>query len=151
MTSTSVPRRPAIRVWMMVMAMAVLATACRPKEPKLFPAAGEVRIGGKPAANIAVQFLPDEVVGEPRPTSFATTDADGRFQLRAPGGKDGAVLGGHSIILADCDEDRPAQGEASSRPPRLHGKYTTLAGKLRATVVENGPPLTIEVPAYGAQ
>jgi hypothetical protein len=125
----------------------LFATGCGPKEAKLVPVEGVVLIGGSPAANIAVQFLPDDVPGELRPTSFATTDADGRFRLLAPGGKEGAVVGGHAVILADCDEERPTQGESMRRPPRLHGKYTTLAGKLRADVVEGGPPVMIDVPA----
>lgn len=124
----------------------LLVAGCGRREAKLVPAEGILLIGGRPAANIAVQFLPDEVPGELRPTSFATTDADGRFRLLAPGGKEGAVVGGHAVILADCDEERPAQGEAPNRPPRLHGKYTTLGGKLRADVVEGGPPITIDVP-----
>lgn len=141
--------RPQHRAWLVcTVALAVLMTGCK-KEPKLVPAEGVVRIGGRPAANIAVQFMPDEVPNEPRPTSFATTDAEGCFRLLAPGGKQGAVIGGHTVILADCDEERPAQGEAPRRPPRLHGKYTTLAGKLRAKVVEGGPPIAIDVPAFG--
>lgn len=127
-----------------------LAIGCR-QEAKLVPVDGIVRIGGRPAANIAVQFLPDEVEGEPRPTSFATTDAEGRFRLIAHGGKEGAVAGGHAVILADCDEDRPPQGQPVRRPPRLHGKYSTIAGHLRATVAEAGGSVTIDVPALRPQ
>lgn len=138
---SSGPWATGLAVWI------VLAAGCGRREAKLVPAEGVLLIGGHPAANIAVQFLPDEVPGELRPTSFATTDADGRFRLLAPGGKEGAVVGGHAVILADCDEERPTQGEAVSRPPRLHSKYTTLGGRLRAEVLEGGSPITIDVPA----
>ncbi len=127
-------------------AAVALAAGCR-KEAKLVPVAGVVRIGGRPAANIAVQFLPDDLAGEPRPTSFATTDSDGRFRLIVQGGKEGAVAGGHAVILADCDEDRPPQGQPMRRPPRLHGKYATISGNLRATVAETGGEVLIDVPA----
>lgn len=129
---------------------AALAGGCR-KEARLVPVEGVVRIGGRPAANIAVQFLPDDVAGEPRPTSFATTDPEGRFRLMAPGGKEGAVTGGHAVILADCEEDRPPQGQPVRKPPRLHGKYTTIAGKLRATVADEGGEVTIDVPALATE
>jgi len=117
------------------------------KQARLVPVEGIVRIGGEPAANIAVQFLPDAVAGEPRPSSFATTDDEGIFRLLVAGDRQGAVVGQHSIILADCDEERPAQGERLQRPPRLHGRYSTMAGGLRATVEEDGGRLEIDVPA----
>ena len=126
------------------------ATGCR-KEAQLVPVEGYVRIGGRPAANIAVQFLPDDLPGEPRPTSFATTDAEGRFRLVAQDGKEGAVAGGHAVILADCDEDRPPQGQPVRRPPRLHGKYSTISGKLRANVAAEGGSVTIDVPALATE
>lgn len=128
--------------------MLILLPACG-KQARLVPVEGVLRIGGEPAANIAIQFLPEEVEGELRPTSFATTDDEGRFRLLVAGGKVGAVVGQHSIILADCDEERPAQGEPMRRPPRLHGKYSTLGGGLKATVGEEGGPLEVDVPALG--
>lgn len=137
---------PAKHALALTMAVSVaLGLGCR-KQPKLVPVEGIVLIGGEPAANISVQFLPDAVGGEPRPTSFATTEQDGRFSLLAPEGKQGAVVGEHSVILADCDEERPAQGTPLKKPPRLDGKYSTLAGRLRATVTENGQPIEIVVP-----
>ena len=59
------------------LALMALATAigCGSSAPTLVPAEGVVLIDGEPAADISVQFLHDEIEGEPRPTSYAVTDA----------------------------------------------------------------------------
>jgi hypothetical protein len=114
---------------------------------KLVPVEGVVEIGGRPANGIVVQFLPQPVDGEKRPTSFATTGEDGSFQLLTNDGKPGAVEGTHNVLLADTLEERPAQGSRASRPPRLDSRYTTMAGGLTATVSEGGGPITLKVPA----
>lgn len=125
------------------------ATAGCTKPAKLVPAGGSVEIGGKPAEGIVVQFMPQPVEGEKRPTSFATTDAEGRFTLRTYDGEDGAVIGTHAVVLVDSQEERPAQGERFTKPPRLGAKYATVAGGLTAKVTEGGPPIEIEVPGMG--
>ena len=124
-----------------------LATAigCGSSAPTLVPAEGVVLIDGEPAADISVQFLPDEIEGEPRPTSYAVTDAEGRFMLRTYEQGEGAVVGGHSVILVDTLEERPEQGEELTRPPRLDSRYSTITGGLRAEVSEGGSPITIEI------
>lgn len=114
---------------------------------KLVPAEGVVEIGGKPANGIIVQFLPQPVEGEKRPTSFATTGDDGSFQLVTNDGKPGAVEGKHHVILADTLEERPAQGTRATRPPRLDSRYATIAGGLTATVSEGSGPIKLQVPA----
>jgi hypothetical protein len=114
---------------------------------KLVPAEGVVEIGGKPANGIVVQFLPQPVEGEKRPTSFATTGEDGSFQLLTNDGKPGAVEGTHNVILADTLEERPAQGSRATRAPRLDSRFTTMAGGLTATVSDGGGPIKLKVPA----
>lgn len=132
------------RTW--CVGMAVLVTlGCGQGAPKLTPASGVVLIDGEPAADISVQFLPDEVEGETRPTSYAVTDAEGRFTLKTYEQGDGAVTGGHSVILVDTLEERPEQGQELSQPPRLDNRYSTLTGGLRAEVVEGGAPIEIAV------
>lgn len=125
--------------------VAALSGCSRPV--KLVPAEGVVEIGGKPANGIIVQFLPQPVEGERRPTSFATTGDDGSFQLMTNEGKPGAVEGTHIVILADTLEERPAQGTRATKPPRLDSRYTTMGGGLTATVTEGGGPITLKVPA----
>lgn len=136
-------------VWLACMwcvaAVGLAVTGCGQGSPKLTPASGVVLIDGEPAADISVQFLPDEVEGETRPTSYAVTDAQGQFTLKTYEQGDGAVTGGHSVILVDTLEERPEQGQEVSQPPRLDSRYSTLTGGLRIEVVEGGAPIEIAV------
>jgi hypothetical protein len=134
---------------LVVAVVAVTAVVGCSKPAKLVPAAGSVQIGGKPADGIVVQFMPQPVEGEKRPTSFATTDAEGRFTLGTYDGLNGAVVGQHAVTLVDTLEERPAQGQRFTRPPRLDSKYATIGGGLTAEVVEGGPTIEITVPAAG--
>lgn len=136
-------------LWSILAAIACLALAssgCGPRVAKVVPAEGVLTIGKQPAANVVVQFMPDARAGEMRPTSFGTTDESGRFRLTTHDGKDGAVEGPHTVILADANEERTPQGETRQVQPRVALKYTTAAGGLRAEVKAAGGPITIDVP-----
>ncbi len=123
---------------------------CGGSAPTLVPAEGVLLIDGEPAADISVQFLPDEIEGEPRPTSYAVTDSEGRFTLKTYEQGEGAVLGGHNVILVDTLEERPEQGQELTRPPRVNSRYSTITGGLRAEVTEGGGPITIEISSEAA-
>lgn len=114
---------------------AAALAGCGAQEPVLLPAKGIVTIGGQPAGNISVQFLPD--VGEDQrgvwPTSYGITAEDGTFDLWTSDNKEGAVPGRHKLILVDLDEERPEQGKERTRPVRLDGRYA-VAGTMTATV-----------------
>jgi hypothetical protein len=125
--------------------LAVCIAGCGSKE-KLVPASGTLKIGGKAAANVSVQFLPDVTKGARGPTSFATTDAQGNFQLKTQDGREGAVPGPHTVILADLDEERPPQGKPLTKLPRLDSKYTTASAGLKAEVPANGGNIELTVP-----
>jgi len=126
--------------------LAAVSSGCA-KPVKLVPVEGVVEIGGKPAQGIVVQFLPQASDGEKRPTSFATTSADGTFRLSTYDGKPGAVEGMHTVLLADTLEERPAQGSRAVKPPRLDSRFGTMAGGLKATVSEGGEAIKLQVPA----
>jgi hypothetical protein len=126
--------------------MLVAVSAGCAKPVKLVPVEGVIEIGGKPAAGIVVQFLPQASDGEKRPTSFATTGADGTFRLSTYDGKPGAVEGTHNVLLADTLEERPAQGSRAVKPPRLASRFGTMAGGLTATVSEGGEAIKLQVP-----
>ncbi len=113
---------------------------------KLVPVEGVVKIGGKPAANISVQFMPDALKGSSGPTSQGTTDAEGKFRLTTHDGQNGAVPGPHTVILADLEEERAPQGRVATKASRLDSRYTTASGGLKAEVKEGGGPITLEVP-----
>jgi hypothetical protein len=130
-----------------VVLLIAVAAGCGDRNDRftLVPAEGVLKIDGRPAANITIQFMPDVARGGRGPTSFATTDAEGKFQLKTYDGRDGAVEGAHIVILADQDEERPAQGQPLRKTPRLDSKYSTAAGGLTAEV-KKGTPITLDVP-----
>lgn len=147
--STDLPRRASGRRLVAaaaVVAAAWLAQGCRRPTARLVPVEGVVTIAGSPAADISVQFLPDAAEGALCPTSVAVTDAEGRFRLRTYEGGEGAVAGGHTVLLSDTLEERPAQGERPSRPPRLDSRYTTVAGGIRVDVPPAGGTVEVAVP-----
>jgi hypothetical protein len=113
----------------------------------LVAASGVFKIDGSPAGNVTLQFMPDTARGGRGPTSFATTDSEGRFQLKTYDGRDGAAVGPHVVILADQEEERPAQGQPMRKPPRIDSKYATAAGGLTAEVKE-GTPIVLDIPRY---
>ena len=95
-----------------------VAGGCTSRDERytLVPAEGVLKIDGRPAANIAVQFMPDVMRGARGPTSYATTDAEGKFQLKTYDGRDGTVEGPHIVILADQEEDRPPRDSRRAKP-----------------------------------
>ncbi|MFQ3652489.1 MAG: hypothetical protein SNJ75_19410, partial [Gemmataceae bacterium] len=122
----------------------LFAIGCGGNAPKLVPVEGVVRINGKPAESINIQFQPDVMQGSKGPTSFASTDKEGKFRLRTYDGKEGAVVGTHLVILVDELEDRPAQGTRAAKPPRVAGKYASPATTIRVEVKEGGGPITVD-------
>ena len=73
------------RLVALVMAIGIVSTGavgCGPPVVRLVPAGGIVLIGGEPAADVSVQFLPDPLAGEVRPTSFAVTDWNDAVEAR---------------------------------------------------------------------
>lgn len=111
----------------------------------LVPAAGIVKIDGKEAENITVQFLPDSLDGGTSgPSSFGSSDASGRFTLQTHDGKPGAVPGQHVVMLVDEDEERPAQGEPAAKPPRIPTLYSVVSSPLKITIVE-GEEIVLDI------
>lgn len=135
---------PVSRLWWLNAAVLLVVSGCG-KPVKLVPASGVVLIDGKPAAGISVQFLPEDVKGEKRPTSFALTDDEGKFVLKTYQGKDGAVPGSHIVLLADTLEDRPPQGQTAKTKSRLSGARATVSGGVRITVPESSEPMTVKI------
>lgn len=130
------------------LAVALLAAAgCGGGEKvKVVPAEGVVKINGKPAANIMVQFMPDSRKGGKGPTSSATTDEQGKFRLKTQDGQDGAVVGSHMVALIDTEEERTPQGRAPKQAPRLDSKYATpMSSNLTADVTDGGGPISLDV------
>ena len=124
-------------------------TGCGGPTPQLVPAEGVLLLDGEPASDIAVQFLPDDVAGELRPSSYGVSDARGHFVLQTYEHGPGAVSGSHTVLLVDTLEERPEQGQPATRPPRLDGRSASVTGGLRAHVTAGGSLITIEASSGG--
>jgi len=119
---------------------------CGRNAVELVPATGILTIDGRPESDIEVQFMPDSNSGAVGPTSYGVTGEDGRFELRARDGRAGAVPGRHLVIVTDINEERPAQGQPLTRPPRVHPRYATIGGGLTAEVGRSGESIEISIP-----
>jgi hypothetical protein len=129
-------RQPAHLIVLFVsLAVISFSLGCGKQPAELVPVSGTVKIGGQPAANIMLRFMPDVMKENSGPTSSAITDENGQFTLKSDDGRDGAVVGDHVVTFVDMDEERPAQGEELTRPPRIDSILTTAAGGKRVTVV----------------
>jgi len=122
-------------------------TGCGRRQVELVPAAGVLTIGGRPQADLELQFMPDLDGGRQGPTSYGITGPDGRFELRTRDGRVGAVPGRHCVVVTDLDEERPAQGQPLTRPPRIDSRYSTIASGLTVEVGRGGDPLEVDIPS----
>lgn len=123
---------------------AFAVAGCGGERIKLVPVEGVVKINGKPAANLSLQFMPDTLKGGKGPTSFGTSDESGKFTLKTNDGRDGAAVGPHRVVLADLTEERPPQGREAKNPPRLNASFTLPSSGLQVEVKEGGPALVLE-------
>ncbi len=123
---------------LMALLLPVLALGCKKGDAvKLMPVSGQVKIDGQPLAKANVHFQPVPTKdGNPGPDSFATTDDNGNFTLKANlsdgTSADGAVPGAHSVQISVFD--RNARPEPIERVPAKYNAQTTL----KFTVPEGG-------------
>ena len=88
--------------------------------PELGTVAGVLTDGGKPVAGATVEFYPEK--GSP---SFATTGADGRFEMTYGAGSPGAVVGQHKVRVTTPMTPRKATPANAEEP--ILGPTKTLA------------------------
>ncbi|QDT64694.1 DUF4198 domain-containing protein [Calycomorphotria hydatis] len=100
----------------LLMSSLALVSGCSSEETYEFvPVSGRLTLDGKPLSNVRITFTPkldgdNIIVG---PSSMATTDADGRFQLVAANKsfEKGAIVGEHRVYFQEYPpavEDPPA-------------------------------------------
>lgn len=114
--------------------------------PKIVPVTGVVRIGGKPADNVLVRFVPDGKSLEGLIESSGVSNAEGAFELITSDQRKGAIPGPGRILVTDLLEERPAQGEVASSPPRFPAGYGVLNNNSLTATVTEGTPLAVEIP-----
>jgi hypothetical protein len=128
--------------------------------PPLGSVSGKLTVDGKPAANMSVEFHPDNTAGTKGPMSFGITDGEGKFKLYTGGGQEGAVVGKH-VVVVKCPfsltgrSGQPvtgdgvgssASGKAPEPPPEGSKPDCTLALKYESPTTT---PLRSMVPAAG--
>ena len=96
--------------------------------PKTVPASGVVTLDGKPVEGAQIVLIPD---GEGATGAYGTSDAGGRFALRAYEEKDGAIPGSYKVQVSKTIEVKLAGAKGSvdgGDPVRYEhgvpGKYT---------------------------
>jgi hypothetical protein len=98
----------------------------------VYPAEGQLLIGGRPAANVFVLFSPAGGAGAVRPS--ATTDADGRFRLTTHEAYDGGPAGEYVVTLLYEPVNSPL-GRPKGPPPAVPAAYQKAeTSPLRATI-----------------
>jgi hypothetical protein len=135
-----------------------LAAGCS-SGPRLAEVRGRVTMNGQPLKNVKVSFHPDPDKGTRGAGSNGTTDADGNFTLTYEGGKPGAVVGHHRVILTDLDvfgnvfvgrgdyrTEDPRGPKETPKFPRFPETYSNLGRTPFAVEVKPGmDPVTLEV------
>jgi hypothetical protein len=124
----------------------VLAAGCGPDLshlPKTVPASGVLTLDGKPVEGAQVVIVPanSEATG-----AYATTDASGKFSLRAFNEKDGAIPGEYKVQVTKTVEVKLAGPKGSldgGDPVRFDygvpAKYTGVkTSGLSVTIPETG-------------
>lgn len=113
---------------------ALLAIGCG-GGPQFAAVEGVVTLGGKPLADVEVQFIPDPAQGTTGPPASAYTDRDGRYRIAATE-KGGVVVGTHRVCINDATVMMPgggadaesggaaAGGKALQRRPRFPVVYS---------------------------
>jgi hypothetical protein len=128
----------------LTLAWLLCCLGCGKKDAELVPVTGTLTIKGKPAGGILLRFMPDVVENNTGPSSSAITDENGNFTLKCDDGRDGAVPGNHVVTFVDMEEERPAQGEEATKPPRIDSILTTAVGGKRLTIAA-GQPVKLEL------
>lgn len=89
-------------------ALVLLSSGCGPGGPEIASVSGRVTMDGKPLANAAVIFIPEN--GRP---AGATTDSDGKYVLNFTQGRRGAIPGKSSIRITTERDGTPGENGKS--------------------------------------
>jgi hypothetical protein len=127
--------------------------------PDLSAVTGTVTMNGQPLKNVKVAFQPDPDKGTRGAGSTGVTDDAGAFTLTFDGGRPGALVGHHRVVLTDLDvygnvfvgrgnyrTEGPGGPKETPRVSRVPEAYTNLARTPVLVEVKPGMgAVTIEV------
>ncbi|MFL5342664.1 MAG: hypothetical protein ACJ8F7_21235 [Gemmataceae bacterium] len=108
---------------------------------KITDAEGTIKLDGKPAAGVIVQFIPDKSLGQV-PGSTGTTDDSGHYVMTTSNGRKGAVVGKHVVIIMNDRADERSGKKASGTP--VPEKYT-MPGALTVDVADGKKPYDFDL------
>ncbi len=102
----------------LILALLGWVTGCGTGGPATAKVAGTVTLDGQPLQDIRVTFQPDNKSEDMQGMgSYGLTDAEGKFELKmSDSGSSGAVVGGHTVILADKRAEDPNDSDAGAAP-----------------------------------
>lgn len=89
---------------------------------------GTIKVDGKPAPGLMIQFEPEDGSGTRLPPSIGYTNAEGQYALVRPGRKTGTVVGKHTVRVMTSE---------GSDLTTLKGRK--LAGMVSQREVKPGP------------
>jgi hypothetical protein len=118
------------RVAVAALLAGIACLGCGPGGPEIARVEGKITMDGKPLANAAVIFIPEN--GRP---AGATTDSEGNYVLTFTEGRKGATPGKHRVritTLRDASETPDGQPIPAS-PERVPAQYNNQS-KLEFTV-----------------
>jgi len=120
--------------------MALLLLGCGEARPQIIPVRGTVTRGGKPVADLYLDFQPSD--GR---NSWAFTDAQGRYELEYDEGVMGAVAGEHTVTASlkprDLDTERAihaGQFKWSPDAQKIAAKYGAGSAQRKQVSVAPG-------------
>ena len=96
--------------------------------PDLAKVTGTVKLDGKALPGGTVVFVPNNAEGTTGPSSTAEIGPDGSYTLMAPGGREGAVIGVHTVVVTGPPDPTNVSGE-SDPPPVKPGEVVKVPEK----------------------
>ena len=100
----SIPISPTL---VLAFLLTCLAGCGGPRKAAVYPVAGTLTVGGRPAANAMVAFHPLDQVGSPTALAVASTGLDGTYRLRTYAAGDGAPAGEYAVTVVWPDDSQP--------------------------------------------
>jgi hypothetical protein len=111
--------------------------------PTIIPVEGVVKINGKPAGNLLIQFTPESWSESSKVLSAtAVSNPSGKFVLTCDNGRPGATPGKHKVTVLDnnlsAEGEPPPGGVRKVVPNRIPGRYLSASTTPLEVVVEVG-------------
>lgn len=121
-----------LKLLLVIVPMAFAFTACTGNSSGLYEVKGQLTHNGEPIPEINIIFVPEDT--SKHPESYATTDAEGRFEMKVVN-TPGVAPGKHTVFVQD--------------PAAVQGGTTSSASAYQAVLKKYGDeessPFTITV------